>query len=257
MLTKTRWPFPRILAHRGSGTLAPENTLVGIRLAASFGFAGVEVDAQAAACGTPFLLHDDTLDRTTDGRGTASARTMEQLRTLDAGAWFGNEFAGERIPTLEAACALCRSLGQWMNVEIKVAAGDDPERTGALVAGMVARLWSGASPAPLLSSFSGDALAGALEHAPAVPRALLVDSLEGDWMEPVRRLGCAAVHVPHGALGAAGVEAIRARGVAVAAWTVNDPGRALTLFEWGVDAVVTDELREIRPDFLSIHGIAP
>ncbi len=109
MLTRTRWPYPRILAHRGGGSVAPENTLVGIRAAAGMGFAGVEIDVQLAACGTPVLMHDTTVDRTTDGYGNVAEFSADELRRLDAGVWFGNEYAGEHVPTLEAAVALCRA----------------------------------------------------------------------------------------------------------------------------------------------------
>lgn len=256
MLTKTRWPHPRIIAHRGGGILAPENTLVALRLSASLGFAGVEVDAQLAACGTPFLLHDDTLERTTDGSGTAHTRTLAQLRTLDAGGWFGNEFGGEHIPGLEAACALCRSLGQWMNVEIKIADGEDPARAGATIAADLARRWADTTPPPVVSSFSEPALEAAARNAPSLPRGLLVGRPPEDWPDRATALGCTSVHVAHEHVDAALVETAHARGLAVVAYTVNDPGRAFSLFDQGVDAIVTDELREIRPDFLSLHGLA-
>ena len=255
MLTKTRWPHPRIIAHRGGGILAPENTLVALRLSASLGFAGVEVDAQLAACGNAFLLHDDTLERTTDGSGPAHARTLTQLRTLDAGGWFGNEFGGEHVPAMEAACALCRSLGQWMNVEIKVAAGADPARTGATIAAELARRWADTTPPPLVSSFSEAALAAAARNAPSLPRGLLLDRPPEDWADRATALGCSSVHVAHEHVDAALVETAHARGLAVVAYTVNDPGRAFVLFDQGVDAIVTDELRDIRPDFLSLHSL--
>ena len=255
MLTKTRWPHPRIIAHRGGGILAPENTLVALRLSASLGFAGVEVDAQLAACGNAFLLHDDTLERTTDGSGPAHARTLTQLRTLDAGGWFGNEFGGEHVPAMEAACALCRSLGQWMNVEIKVAAGADPARTGATIAAERARRWADTTPPPLVSSFSEAALAAAARNAPSLPRGLLLDRPPEDWADRATALGCSSVHVAHEHVDAALVETAHARGLAVVAYTVNDPGRAFVLFDQGVDAIVTDELRDIRPDFLSLHSL--
>lgn len=251
MLTRTRWPRPRIVAHRGAGALAPENTLVALRLAASLGFAGVEVDARLAACGTPVLMHDDTLERTTDGRGRVEAHALEALRRLDAGVWYGNEFAGERVPTLEAACTLCRAQGQWMNVEVKP--GTDAARTGSVLAAALARHWGEASPAPVLSSFSDEALAAAGREAPQLPRGLLVDG-PGDWSARARGLGCVAVHVRHDLLDGQTVEALHEAGLAVVAWTVNEPGLAAALLDWGVDALVTDELRELGPGFATLHG---
>lgn len=254
MLTKTRWPYPRIIAHRGAGVLAPENTLVALRLAASFGFAGVEVDARVARSGTTFLLHDDTLERTTDGQGPAIDLTADELARLDAGVWFGNEFAGEHVPTLSSACALCQNLGQWMNVEIK-ASPDSAYDDGRLIAAQVAGRWGSASPSPLVSSFSQAALAGAAVGAPALPRGLLLDTPGEDWIARARDLGCASVHVRHDALSAPLVADAHEAGLAVLAFTVNEAGRALTLFDWGVDAIVTDELRDIRADFLSVYGV--
>ncbi|MBI1397689.1 MAG: glycerophosphodiester phosphodiesterase [Betaproteobacteria bacterium] len=255
MLTKTRWPYPRIIAHRGAGVMAPENTLSALRVAASLGFAGVEVDARLAACGTVVLIHDGTVDRTTDASGAVSDFGAAELAAMDAGVWFGNEFAGQPVPTLEQGAALGQQFGLWMNVEIKTDPDADARDAGAAIAAEVARRWGAASPPPLLSSFSEDALAGARVAAPDLPRGLLVDALPHDWLDRAQALGCSSLHVRHDALSAAIVTAVREAGLGLLAFTVNEPGRAITLFEWGVDAIVTDELREIRADFLSLYGI--
>src|SRR2546425_7902993 len=146
------WPYPRIIGHRGGGTLAPENTLAGIRKAATMGFGGVEFDVMLSADKVPLLIHDETLDRTTNGQGSVAATPYARLASLDAGAWFGPEYRGERVPTLEQAGKLCVELGLWANVEIKPAQGFERE-TGAAAAKLALELWRGASPAPLLSSF--------------------------------------------------------------------------------------------------------
>lgn len=250
MLNKTRWPFPRIIAHRGGGTIAPENTLVALRVAASMGFGGVEFDVKLARFGVPVLMHDDTLDRTTDATGPVVERDAAELRSLDAGNWFGNEFAGEHVPAFDAAATLCRNLGLWANVEIKPDR-DNPDETGRIVAGLAARYWKDASPAPLLSSFSEAALAAARKEAPELPRALLVEEVPADWRARVEALGCRALHCQHEAVTRSLVEELHEAGLGVLAYTVNEPGRAYQLFEMGVDAVVTDELRDIRPDFLA------
>lgn len=253
MLNTTRWPYPRIIAHRGGGTVAPENTLVALRVAASMGFGGVEFDVKLARFGVPVLMHDDTLDRTTDGSGPVVERDAAELRGLDAGIWFANEFAGEQVPTFDAAATLCRSLGLWANVEIKPDY-TNPEETGRIVAGLAARYWKDASPAPLLSSFAEDALAAARDAAPELPRALLVEDLPADWRRRTEVLGCRALHCRHDGITAALVEAVHEAGLGILAYTVNDPGLAYGLFEMGVDAIVTDELRDIRPDFLTAAG---
>lgn len=255
MLITTRWPFPRVIAHRGGGVHAPENTLVGIRVAHSLGFGGVEFDVRLARFGVPVLMHDDTLDRTTDGSGPVNDRDAAELRGLDAGSWFGNEFGGEHVPTFEAAAALCRSLGLWANVEIKAGPDEDAAETGRIVAMQAGRLWQAAGPAPLLSSFSEPALLAARAAAPELPRALLVEAVPDDWRARLEALGCRALHCRHDAITPALVDSIHEAGCGVLAYTVNAVGRAVRLFEFGVDAVVTDELRDVRPDLPGMFAI--
>ncbi|HMV07072.1 MAG TPA: glycerophosphodiester phosphodiesterase family protein, partial [Accumulibacter sp.] len=97
------WALPHVLAHRCGGALAPENTLAGLRLAARLGFSAVEFDVMLSADGTPWLLHDETLERTTNGRGPLAATADRVLAGLDAGAAHHPAFAGEPLPTLAAA----------------------------------------------------------------------------------------------------------------------------------------------------------
>jgi glycerophosphoryl diester phosphodiesterase len=255
MLTRTRWPYPRVVAHRAGGSVAPENTLVALRAAAGLGFAGVEIDARLAACGSAVLMHDATVDRTTDASGPVAEFTADDLRGLDAGVWFGNEYAGEHVPALDAAAVLCHATGLWTNIEIKADDGEEAE-AGHVIAREVKRLWPDASPSPLLSSFSEEVLAAAMESVPDLPRALIVRQPPTDWREPVTRLKCRALHVDQQYVTEALIADVHAAGIAIAAYTVNSPGRALVLFEWGVDAVFTDELRDIRADFLTTHDIA-
>src|SRR5215471_16471459 len=115
------WPHPRIIGHRGGGALAPENTLAGIRKAAESGIRGVEFDVMLSSDGIPVLMHDETLERTTNGRGSVSATSFAKLASLDAGAWFGPGYRNERVPSFESAGRLCAELGLWANVEIKPA----------------------------------------------------------------------------------------------------------------------------------------
>ncbi len=162
------WPHPRLIAHRGGGALAPENTLAGLRTAASLGYRGVEFDVMLSADGTPVLIHDETLERTTDGRGRVADASDAELARLDAGSWHGEQFAGEPLPSFGDAAELCLALGLWANVEIKPSAGREAE-TGRKVAQAARELWAGAAP-PLLSSFSLEALAAARDAAPELPR---------------------------------------------------------------------------------------
>jgi len=244
----TRWPYPRIVAHRGGGALAPENTLGAIRLGAEMGFQGVEFDVMLAGDGTPVLIHDQSLRRTTGARGDVARTPYADLRRLDAGAWRGARWRGERIPRFEDAARLCRELGLWANVEIKPAPGYE-RRTGEAVARAAAQLWRGADLPPVLSSFSPVALAAARAAAPELPRGLLLARLAPHWREMLRDLQCVALHANHRTLRQRSVEEAHAAGCAVLAWTVNDRRAARKLLGWGVDCLVTDRLDRIAPQF--------
>ena len=242
------WPYPRVVAHRGGGTLAPENTLGAIRHGASLGFRGVEFDVMLAGDATPVLIHDETLERTTSGRGSVPAIPYAQIEKLDAGAWHSAPFRGERVPTFVAAANLCRELGVWANVEIKPAKGYETP-TGRAVGQLTLDMWRGAPLQPVLSSFSMDALLAAKEVAPALPRGMLVSKIPPDWLDRMRKLECVALHCNYRELTEALAAAIRSAGYSVLCWTVNDPAEAKKLFAWGVDCIVTDRLDLIGPDF--------
>jgi len=250
------WPWPRVLAHRGGGALAPENTLAAIDVGRAQGHRAVEFDAMLAADDTAWLIHDERLERTTDGRGAVAECRAEQLARLDAGAWFAPRYAGERLARLEQAIAHCRAHGVWTNIEIKPAAGHE-SRTGERVAQIVAQAYApppGAAPLaraalPLLSSFSTAALQAAQRSAPGVPRAHLFERVPADWPQVLAALGCVALHCDHRHLNAALAAAIRRAGYALFCYTVDDPARARQLIGWGVDAFCTDRIDLIGADF--------
>jgi glycerophosphoryl diester phosphodiesterase len=234
------WPGPRILAHRGGGALAPENTLGAIRLGASLGFKGVEFDVMLAGDGTPVLIHDETLERTTNGRGIVADTPYSELARLNAG-------NGEPVPSFEQAARLCRELGLWANVEIKPAKGHE-RATGEAVAKMAADLWRDADVLPVLSSFSSEALARARDVAPRLPRGLLVGKIPADWNARLRELQCVALHCDHKHLAQATAAEVRAAAYGVLVYTVNEVADAKRLLGWPVDCIVTDALDRIGPD---------
>lgn len=242
------WPYPRIVAHRGGGTLAPENTLAAIRHGATLGFRGVEFDVMLSGDALPILIHDETLERTTTGKGGVAATPYAELAKLDAGGWKGARWKDERIPSFEAAGRLCRELDVWANVEIKPAAGF--ERATGTAASMMAReLWKGAALPCLLSSFAVESLEAAQAAVPELPRGYLVDRIPEDWRRTMQRLGCVALHCNQKYLTREQADAVHAAGYAVLCWTVNDPAVARRLLDWGVECLVTDVLDVIGPDF--------
>ena len=254
------WPYARVLAHRGGGTLAPENTLAGIEMGLQHGYRAIEFDAMLAADAIPVLIHDPTLERTTNGSGSVSSLTAAELARLDAGAWVAPRFAGTHLPSLTDAIAYCRRNSVWINIEIKPAPGHDSV-TGAQVARVAAQAYAdvvrprgdqGKSiepQAPLLSSFSREALGAARSAAPDLPRGLLVGPVPADWEDQLETLGCVGLHCSHKHLTQALARTIKDAGYWLFCYTVNEPDRARELFDWGVDAFCTDRIDLITPSF--------
>ncbi|SNT16612.1 glycerophosphoryl diester phosphodiesterase [Noviherbaspirillum humi] len=249
------WPYPSIIAHRGGGTLAPENTLAALRCGLAHGFRAVEFDVMLAADGVPVLMHDPVFGRTIRQEGSVSASTAAELAAMDAGAWFGPAFEGEPVPRYEEAVRFCRLHGIWMNVEIKPAPGAEAE-TGRMV-GQLTRQWFGdllaagaaAAQLPLFSSFSEIAMEAALQAAPDIPRGLLVERVPEDWLQRLQRLQAAALHVNHRYLTPDQTAAVKQSGHGLFCYTVNDPARGRELLSWGVDAFCTDRIDVIGAEF--------
>lgn len=240
------WPYPRWIAHRGAGKLAPENTLAAFRLGAAHGYRAFECDVKLSADGVPFLLHDDTLERTTSGSGGAGTLAWDALSRLDAGGWHGRTYAGEPPASLDAIARFVRANGCALNIEIKPVPGSE-DATGRGVGAAARRLWAGAAVPPLLSSFQPAALEGARAAAPELPRALLVDKLWPGWFERARGLGCAAVVANHRLVDAALVAQLRGAGLRALCYTVNEPSRAEQLLALGIDGIITDAVDVFAP----------
>ena len=235
------WPYPAWLAHRGAGKLAPENTLAAFRLGAGFGFRAFECDVKLSRDGEAFVLHDDTLDRTTDGRGSPADVDWADLARLDAGNWHSPAFAAEPLPRLTQIAAFCLANGCALNIEIKPCPGTD-RMTGQVAAREAARLWAGAATPPLLSSFKPEALEGARAAAPGLPRALLLDELWEGWPETADALGVVAIITNWRLMDRALIERLHAKGWRALVYTVNDETVAERLIADGIDGIITDRV---------------
>ncbi|MDP1691213.1 MAG: glycerophosphodiester phosphodiesterase [Burkholderiaceae bacterium] len=245
-MTPAGWPYPRWIAHRGAGKLAPENTLAAFRLGAQYGYRAFECDVKLSRDNQAFLLHDDTLDRTTHASGDAAARAWSELSQLDAGGWHSRAFAGEPLASLAAIAAFCLRNRFALNIEIKPSPGRERE-TGERVAREAAKLWAGQTVAPLLSSFAPESLAGAMTGAAALPRALLLDTLWNGWFERAQALGCVAVVANHKLFDRALVERLHVGGLRALAYTVNDDTVAQSLLGLGLDGLITDAVDRFAP----------
>ena len=189
---------------------------------------------------SPWLIHDETLERTTSGVGKLCDTPDAVLRTLVVRACPGGAFARETIPTFESAAALCRRLGLQANVEIKPADGFEA-LTGEVVARRIIELWRDA-PLPLVSSFSEMALAAARRLAPQLPMGCLWDKAPADWRERLDRLGAHSLHCAADVLDDAVMAEAQADGIPVLCYTVNERRFAESLFRRGVRSVFSDRI---------------
>jgi glycerophosphoryl diester phosphodiesterase len=243
------WPYPRWVAHRGAGKLAPENTLAAFRLGAQHGYRMFECDVKLSADGVPFLLHDATLQRTTNATGVdpvAGKHPWHTLSQLDAGSWHSRTYAGETLPTLDGIAAFCIANGYLLNIEIKPTPGTE-HATGEAVARHAARLWAGQPVPPLLTSFSPEALEAALAAQPDLPRGLLLDQLWTGWIETALRLGCQAVVCNHALWDRSSVTQAQSAGFRTLSYTVNDEWAAQRLIDLGTDGIITDRVDLFSP----------
>lgn len=230
--------IPRLIGHRGAKESAPENTLASIREAASQGASWVEFDVMLTRDGVPVVIHDDTLDRTTNGHGPLNAVDHADLRGLDAGSWFDSRFAGERVPDFTEVLDLARSLNLGINVEIKPYPGQEGETAQAVVS-VLQQHWPD-NGRLLVSSFEVPSLETARRLAPSLPLGYLLWNPPADWAAIADRLKADTLNVDQQRQTARSVAEYRATGRPVLAYTVNDAGRAAELFAWGVSALFTD-----------------
>jgi glycerophosphoryl diester phosphodiesterase len=243
----TDWPYPFWMAHRGAGKLAPENTLAAFRLGASHGYRMFECDVKLSSDGVPFLMHDATLDRTTNGQGVGGERSWGELARLDAGGWHSRAFAGEPLCTLENLARFCVANRCFLDIEIKPTPGVE-QHTGEVVGCETARLWANAAVPPLFTSFRPEALAGARSTAPQIPRGLLLDTLWDGWLDVARGLDCVAIVCNYALWNADTVAQVHGAGMRCLSYTVNDESVAQHLVQLGTDGVVTDNVHLFAPD---------
>ncbi len=247
------WPYPKWIAHRGAGKLAPENTLAAFRLGARFGYRMFECDVKLSQDHVPFLMHDTELARTTNassrlGQDAAlegAGHPWTALSQLDAGSWHSRAYAGEPLAALENVAAFILRNGYFLNIEIKPTPGTEIE-TGEVVAQEAARLWRDAAVPPLLTSFKTDALQGARGAAPHLPRGLLLDAMRDDWLESALQLDCVAIVCNFALWDERTVREAKSAGFRALSYTVNDEWAANRLTDLGTDGIITD-----RVDFFS------
>lgn len=236
---------PFVIAHRGASGIAPENTLAAFEAAIAAGADGIELDVAPCATGELMVLHDDCVDRTTNGSGQLETMSFDALRVLDAGAWFGPEFVGERIPTLAEALDLAAGH-VWVNIEIKGSHLRDATIADRIVALLRAR---GNRDRVLVSSFNPAILWRMARMAPQIPRALIYSPnlafyLAHGWARYL--VAPAALHPHMSLVNDAYMRSAHRRGYQVNVWTVNAPEDMRRMIALKVDGIITNEPARLR-----------
>lgn len=230
---------PPVIAHRGASYYAPENTLSAFVKAAQLGIRWVEFDVMQTSCGELVVFHDKSLRRTTNGFGRIHQRPYAYLQTLDAGAWFGPLFAGERIPTLVQVVEFLQRAKMCANVEIKPLVGNEMKFIQCLFA-KLAPFSQMIDKHLLFSSFSFDVLSALREFSDDCMIGMLLSRWRGGWQELCEALNCMSVHVAEEIMTPYAAEHIKAMDKKLLCYTVNEIQRAQELYGWGVDALFSD-----------------
>lgn len=233
-------PRPVIFAHRGASAHAPENTLASFQLALAQGADAIELDAKLSADGQVVVFHDPTVDRTTDGTGRLSQKTLAELRSLDAGSFFSDKFRGEKIPLLEE---VFEAVGKKMFINVELTNYATPrDQLVERVCELVAK--HALEKSVLFSSFLASNLKKAARLLPDIPRGLLA---LGGWMGAwARSFGFdfgdyLALHPFLSDVNLRQVQRVHRLKRRIHVWTVNRVEDMLRLKDWGVDGIFTDD----------------
>ncbi|MGV9182462.1 glycerophosphoryl diester phosphodiesterase [Arcanobacterium canis] len=234
-----------VIGHRGLSALAPENTLAAFRAVLDHGINWIETDVDVIADGTPILIHDSSLDRTTNRSGSYSHLTRSDL-PLDAGAWFSPGFTGEPLPTLAQLVDLMNERGLNANIEIKPNE-ETKDRALAVIDGVIEqceRLDKGREV--IISSFNHVLLYIFSQRCTKWPIGLLYENkISDDWRSVAELVGASYIHPQESLLSRELVKDFHDAGLKVNAWTVNDRARANLLINWGVDGLISNVPHEL------------
>jgi len=229
----------QIIAHRGHSAYAPENTISAFSLAKLCGAHSVEFDVRLTQDGIPVILHDESLERTTNGLGLVYECTYEYIRTLDAGTWFGLDWNKEIIPTLEDTIYTMQKLQFNPCIEL-VPSSHNVIETVEVSCNLLRKLWT-QKQLPLISSFNISCLKYALMYAPEYPRGLLLDEWTKCWLDLALQVKCSGLHLNHKLITPHRIKKIKNAGYKLFGYTVNNPLRAKQLQAWGIDGIYSDD----------------
>jgi glycerophosphoryl diester phosphodiesterase len=228
-----------VQAHRGASAIAPENTIAAFRAAAEQGAKWVELDVALSADGELIVIHDDSVDRTSSGKGNLGKLTAAQIATLDGGSWFNPNYAGERIPTLGA---VIQALGEFaLNINVEIKQHPHHQSLDQLVNAVHAEITR--RPAHMqimISSFDPECLKAMHRLAPDLELAMLWDRVPDNWEALLAQIPATSIHAHFKGLSIGLLEQTAAKGIKVRAWTSNDPLELVSFWRAGLTGVITD-----------------
>ncbi len=244
--------IPKIIGHRGACGYAPENTLESIHTAADMGIQWVELDVKLTKDEVPIIMHDDTLDRTTNSTGNVAEKTYQELKELDAGSWYADSFYGAHIPTLEQAIEVIIDRGLGLNLEIKPCPGRE-KLTAEVALDLLSTIWDDHDRL-LISSFQNVSLETAMDIAYDWHRGLLIgEEFPENIEELIKFFDVSCVNVNANTITREEVEQIIEIGMPILSYTVNQPDQARLLQSWGVDGFFSDTPDVIQENIFIVH----
>lgn len=229
----------KITAHRGVSSLAPENTLAAFEQAALLGLDWIEIDVQLSQDKVPVVIHDRTVNRCTNGRGRVADMSVQALKALDAGLWFGDAYEGESIPTLAETLLLAQKHDLTVNVELKHYEGDDIDLLCQQVKLVMTELGI-AKEQVLFSSFSTQALTVMQRIMPTIRRGQLWQQIPDNALAILDELDAYSVHCDFHFLDERTARWIKSAGYQLYCYTPNHPLLVESFWEWGVDMMISD-----------------
>ena len=236
-----QWPLPFVIAHRGASKLAPENTIAALKAAKQAGSEWVECDIQLTKDNQPVIFHDTKLNRTTNGRGKLSDFTLSALQKLDAGSWFSAEFAGEKVPTLQAWLQCALTLKLKLNLELKCETKKESILLAESVIDHLQKYWPAHSNSIFISSSNQFALMQIQERANTLLLGLISEKIFSEKMAAnLFQSNIISLHQPFKILNADYVAMLHEQSLHVLAYTVNDLSVLEKLKAIGVDGVFSD-----------------
>jgi len=233
--------LPQYIAHRGAASCAPENTVASMQRAKALGATWVEFDVQLTKDEAVVVIHDEQVDRTTNGTGKVNAFLLQDVLALDAGSYFDAKFSKESIPEFSAFLKTLGTLGLNSNVELKASVGHEDVLCRKVLDALQS-LWPANFEPPILSSFNPVIIETLKKLQCPYPIAILLHHWDDRWLAFAQDIKPVSVNVRAEVLTAARVKAIKQAGYGLLSYTVNTLEKADELFAWGVDGIFTDRI---------------